>query len=179
VKRVSPAVRTKAEKIRLLLLDVDGVLTDGQIVIDDKGVETKHFDVRDGQGISLLKHAGVDVGFITARSSKIMQYRAQELGIDLLYQGIRDKAGVYDKIKGASGLKDDEIAYVGDDIVDLPILRRAGLAISVKDGWAGLRPLVDYVTEATGGRGAVREIAELLLKAQRKWADVIRQYSAV
>jgi 3-deoxy-D-manno-octulosonate 8-phosphate phosphatase (KDO 8-P phosphatase) len=179
VKRVSPAVRTKAEKIKLLLLDVDGVLTDGRIVIDDKGVETKHFDVRDGQGISLLRQAGVDVGFITARFSRTMQYRAQELGIDLLYQGIRDKAGVYEKIKDVSGLNDDQIAYIGDDIVDLPILRRAGLAISVKDGWAGLRPLVDYVTEAAGGRGAVREIAELLLKAQRKWADIIRHYSGI
>lgn len=176
MKRVSPAVRTKAEKIKLLLLDVDGVLTDGRIVIDDKGVETKHFDVRDGQGISLLRHAGVDVGFITGRSSKIVKYRARELGVQIVYQGIRDKADVYNKIKLESGLKDDQIAYVGDDIMDLPILQRAGLAISVKDGWGGLTPLVDYVTGASGGRGAVREIAELLLKAQRKWATVTRRY---
>ena len=179
MKRVSPAVRTKAEKIKLLLLDVDGVLTDGRIVIDDKGVETKHFDVRDGQGISLLRHAGVDVGFITGRSSKAVQYRARELGVQIVYQGIRDKADVYNKIKLKSGLKDDQIAYVGDDIMDLPILQRAGLAMSVKDGWGVLTPLVDYVTEASGGRGAVREIAELLLKAQRKWTSVTRRYGQV
>ena len=177
MKRISPAVRTKAAKIKLLLLDVDGVLTDGRIVIDDKGVETKHFDAHDGQGISPLKHADVDVGFITGRSSKIVQYRARDLRIQIVYQGIRNKADVYNQIKLTSGLEDDQIAYAGDDINDLPILKRVGLAISVKDGWAGLRPCVDYTTEASGGHGAVREIAELLLKAQRKWANLVRGYS--
>jgi len=176
VTRISPAIRTKANKIRLLLLDVDGVLTDGQIIIDDKGVETKHFDVRDGQGIALLKHAGIDVGFVTGRSSKTVQYRAQELGIQIVYQGIQDKGDAYQTIKLRCGLADEHVAYVGDDIVDLPILRRAGLAITVKDGWVGLGTVVDYVTEAKGGRGAVREIAELLLKAKRKWAEITRRY---
>jgi len=179
VKRISAAVRTKAEKIRLLLLDVDGVLTDGQIVIDDKGVESKHFDVRDGQGLSLLKRAGVEVGFITGRTSKIVQLRARELGIQLVYQGIQDKSDAYDRIKDKCGLKDHQIAYVGDDVMDLPILRRAGLAITVKDGWSGLRRLVDYVTETSGGRGAVREVVELLLRAQRKWPGLVQGFYAM
>ena len=176
MKPVSAAVRRKAEKIRMLLLDVDGVLTDGRIIIDEKGVETKHFDVRDGQGISLLKHAGIGVGLISGRSSNSVRHRARELGIPLVYQGVRNKAGIYDKVKLKAGLDDDQIAYVGDDIVDLPILQRAGLAVGVKNGWPELRPLVDYVTEASGGRGAVREIAELLLKAQDKWDSVTRHY---
>lgn len=176
MKRLSAAVRRKAEKISLLLLDVDGVLTDGRIIIDENGVETKHFDVRDGQGLSLLMLAGIGVGLISGRSSNIVRYRARELGIQLVYQGVRNKAGIYDKVKLKAGLEDDQIAYVGDDIIDLPILQRAGLAVGVKNCWPELRPLVDYVTEASGGRGAVREIAELLLKVQGKWEGVTRHF---
>ncbi len=176
MKRVSPSVRRKADRIRFLLLDVDGVLTDGRIIIDENGVETKHFDVRDGQGIALLKLAGIEVGLISGRSSKVVRHRAKELGIQVVYQGVRNKAAIFDKVKLEAGLKDAQIAYVGDDIIDLPILRQAGLAVSVKDGWPELKPLVDYVTEASGGRGAVREIAELLLKVQGKWDEVTRHY---
>ncbi len=176
MKRVSPSVRRKADRIRFLLLDVDGVLTDGRIIIDENGVETKHFDVRDGQGIALLKLAGIEVGLISGRSSKVVRHRAKELGIQVVYQGVRNKAAIFDKVKLEAGLKDAQIAYIGDDIIDLPILRQAGLAVSVKDGWPELKPLVDYVTEASGGRGAVREIAELLLKVQGKWDEVTRHY---
>lgn len=147
----------------MLLLDVDGVLTDGGIYIDDRGVETKRFDVRDGQGITLLQRQGIRVGIITARSSNVVRYRARELGIRLVYQRVRDKAHVYEAIKRKIGLEDDEIAYVGDDLSDLAILRRVGLAITVHDSWAALKPEVDYVTRADGGHGAVREVVELLL----------------
>src|SRR5215204_6522259 len=124
--RVPAAVRRKAKKIRLLLLDVDGVLTDGSIVIDDRGVESKRFDVRDGQGIKLLQRAGIEVGFITGRRSNIVRHRARELGVKLVYQGVRDKADIYQRIKSKTGLIDDQIAYIGDDVPDLPILRQAG-----------------------------------------------------
>jgi 3-deoxy-D-manno-octulosonate 8-phosphate phosphatase (KDO 8-P phosphatase) len=166
VKR-TPAVQNKVRKIKLLLLDVDGVLTDGGIYIDDRGVETKRFDVRDGQGITLLQRAGIRVGIITGRSSKVVRYRARELGVRIVYQQTADKAQVYEEIKRNAGLDDTEIAYIGDDLGDLPVLRRVGFAIAVRDAWPALKPEVDYVTRTGGGRGAVREVAELLLGSSR------------
>jgi 3-deoxy-D-manno-octulosonate 8-phosphate phosphatase (KDO 8-P phosphatase) len=169
VKRISASVRERAKKIKLLLLDVDGVLTDGRIILDDLGIETKQFHVRDGQGIALLMRAGVEVGFITGRSSKVVSYRAKELGLRIVQQGVQDKLAAYTRIKTKARLRDEQIAYVGDDIIDLPILRQVGLAIAVRDAWSGLVAFVDFVTNAGGGSGAVREVAELLLKAQGKW----------
>ncbi len=176
MKRVPVRVQKKAAKIRLLLIDVDGVLTDGAIIIDSRGGETKRFDVRDGLGVALLIRSGIRVGFITGRSSDVVRLRAKELGVRIIYQGVQDKADVYDKIKHKTGLTDEEIAYVGDDIVDLPIMRRAGLAVAVRDSWPGIRPGVDYVTEAKGGRGAVREVSELILKAQNHWQRLADPY---
>jgi 3-deoxy-D-manno-octulosonate 8-phosphate phosphatase (KDO 8-P phosphatase) len=170
VKTSLAAVRRKAANIRLLLLDVDGVLTDGRIIIDDRGIETKHFHVRDGQGISLLKRCGLEVGFISGRRSGAVRHRAQDLGVSLVFQGVRDKLHVYDRIKKKTRLGDEQIAYIGDDIIDLPVLRTVGLAVMVSDGSAELKPHTDYVTLAPGGMGAVREVAELLLKAQKRWA---------
>jgi 3-deoxy-D-manno-octulosonate 8-phosphate phosphatase (KDO 8-P phosphatase) len=157
----------------LLLLDVDGVLTDGRIIIDDRGVETKHFHVRDGQGIALLRRAGVEVGLVSSRSSRSVRHRAKELGVRLVRQGVREKLIAYNEIRRSLGLEDRHVAYMGDDIVDLPVLKQAGLAVSVADAWEGLRAEVDYVTKARGGHGAVRELAEILLKAQGKWASAI------
>lgn len=168
MKRISPAVRKKARDIKLLLLDVDGVLTDGRIIIDDRGVETKEFDVRDGQGIVSLMRAGIEVGLITARSSKAVGYRAKELGVKIVRQGVRNKADVYQEIQRQTGLAATEIAYIGDDLGDLQVLHRVGFAVTVSDAWQELSRHVDYVTEKPGGRGAVREVAELLLRAQNK-----------
>ena len=176
MKRIPAAVQKKAAKIKLVLLDVDGVLTDGGIVIDDRGVESKRFDVRDGQGITLLIHSGIKVGLLTGRYSKIVRRRAKELGVAIVHQGVQDKAEIYERIKRKIGLKDEQIAYVGDDILDLPVLRKVGLAIAVRDGWPGLRVEVDYVTETTGGMGAVREVSELVLKAQGVWEGLTRRY---
>ena len=169
MKRISGLIRRKASNIKLLLLDVDGVLTDGRIIIDDRGVESKEFHVRDGQGIALLLGAGIDVGFITGRSSKVVRHRAKDLGVTLVYQGVADKLACYAAIKRQRKLTDERIAYVGDDLIDQPVLSQVGLAIAVADGWPGLRGVVDYTTQAWGGKGAVREVAELLLKAQDKW----------
>ena len=176
MKGVPARVQKKAAKIRLLLLDVDGVLTDGAIIIDSRGVETKRFNVRDGQGVTLLIRAGIAVGFITSRSSNIVRHRAKELGVRLVYQGVQDKADVYNKIKRKTGFTDEQIAYVGDDLVDLPILRRVGLAVAVRDSWPGVKPQVDYITQAKGGCGAVREVSELLLKAQNIWQQLVERY---
>jgi 3-deoxy-D-manno-octulosonate 8-phosphate phosphatase (KDO 8-P phosphatase) len=173
VKRISAGVRNKAKQIVLLLLDVDGVLTDGRIIIDDRGIETKQFHVRDGQGIALLMRSGIEVGIITARSSASVRHRAKELGIRLVRQGVRDKWLAYKEIKRRRGLDDAQIAYVGDDVLDLPILESAGLAVSVADGASEVRQVADWVTAASGGLGAVREVAELLLKSQNKWRGLI------
>lgn len=170
MKRPPVDVRKKAARIQLLLLDVDGVLTDGRIIIDDRGIETKQFHVRDGQGIALLLRCGIGVGFVSARKSASVRRRAKELGVHLVYEGVRDKLEAYGEIKRSLGLKDSQIAYVGDDVIDLPILRQAGLAVSVRDGWEGLRGVVDYVTSASGGQGAVREVAEMLLKTKERWS---------
>jgi len=175
VKRLSAKIRHKAEKVKLLLLDVDGVLTDGRIIIDDFGVETKQFDVRDGLGIGLLMRAGIQIGFITGRSSAVVQHRASELGVGLVYQRVENKLETYRLIQKNSSLEDEQIAYAGDDVVDLPVLRHAGFSITVRDGWPELFSSVDYVTSAKGGRGAVREIAELVLTAQNKWSELVQR----
>ncbi|HEY7318354.1 MAG TPA: HAD hydrolase family protein [Candidatus Binatia bacterium] len=171
MKHIPTGVQKKAAKIKLLLLDVDGVLTDGGIIIDNRGVEAKRFDVRDGQGITLLIHGGIKVGFITGRSSNIVRRRAKELGVTLVYQGVTNKLKVYDRIKAQTGLRDEQIAYVGDDVMDLPVLRKVGWAIAVKDSWPGLKSEVDYIAKCEGGRGAVREVSELVLKAQGLWKE--------
>jgi 3-deoxy-D-manno-octulosonate 8-phosphate phosphatase (KDO 8-P phosphatase) len=144
------------------------VLTDGGIYLDDRGVESKRFDVRDGQGITLLQRAGIRAGIITGRSSEVVRHRARELGVEIVYQGVADKAGVYEEIKQLTGLADRDIAYMGDDIGDIPVLRRAGLAITVRESWLA-SSRVDYVTRAAGGHGAVREVADLLLRATGAW----------
>jgi len=166
VKQITPGVQKKAAKIKLILFDVDGVLTDGGIIIDDRGVEAKRFDVRDGQGITSLIHFGIKIGFITGRYSNIVRRRAKELGVTMVYQNVKDKVQIYDRIKRKTGLKDEQIAYVGDDILDLPVLRKVGFAITIRDGWPGLKSTVDYMTKSRGGRGAVREVSELVLKVQ-------------
>ncbi|MBI2988591.1 MAG: 3-deoxy-manno-octulosonate-8-phosphatase KdsC [Deltaproteobacteria bacterium] len=178
MQRIPAKIRNKAKKIKLLLLDVDGVLTDGGIVMNDRGEEIKRFDVRDGHGIRLLLRAGIQIALITGRRSKVVSRRARDLGIRTVYQQVYNKLDVYQKIKRKSGLKDQEIAYVGDDIVDLPVLKRVGLAVTVRDAWAELKRQVHYVTATGGGRGAVREIVELLLKAQGRWKELTRRYYA-
>ncbi|HEX2227504.1 MAG TPA: HAD hydrolase family protein [Candidatus Binatia bacterium] len=155
------------------MLDVDGVLTDGGIYLDDRGVESKRFDVRDGQGITLLQRAGIQAGFVTGRSSDVVRHRARELGVEIVYQGVADKARAYEEIKHLTRLADEEIAYMGDDIGDIPVLRRAGLAITVKESWLATNH-VDYVTRASGGHGAVREIADLLLRATGAWKNLMK-----
>jgi len=176
VKRISAKIRRKAQRIKLLLLDVDGVLSDGRIVVDNEGEEMKYFDARDGHGIRLLARAGIEVGLLTGRYSRVVSHRARDLGIRMVYQKVFNKVDVYQKIKRRKHLTDLEVAYVGDDIVDLPVLRRVGLSIAVRDAWEGLKNKVDYVTEQKGGRGAVREVVEMLLHAQGKWGEVTKSY---
>ncbi|WP_068542963.1 KdsC family phosphatase [Thermodesulfatator autotrophicus] len=172
-----PEIFEKAAKIRLLLLDVDGILTDARIIVDEAGREIKHFCVRDGMGIKLLQMAGLEVGLLSSRTSKPVSHRAQELGIDMIFQGEKDKLSLYEKIKGKKALSDQNIAFMGDDWVDIPVLARVGLAITVPEAWPPVKDYAHYVTQNKGGHGAVREVCDLLLKAQGKWEEVLRCFA--
>ncbi|NJC87928.1 MAG: HAD-IIIA family hydrolase [Desulfuromonas sp.] len=169
-------MQERLQKIRLLLLDVDGVMTDGRIIYDDRAGETKAFDVKDGHGIKLLQRAGIRVGIITGRQSAVVDRRAMELGIELLYQAAKDKLVPYREILQKTGLSDEQVAYVGDDLPDLPILRRVGFAATVADAVEEVKPYAHYVTQRAGGRGAVREICDLLLKESGRWENVAARY---
>lgn len=163
-------------KIKLLLLDVDGVMTDGRIIYDNDGGETKAFDVKDGHGLKLVQRAGIRVGIITGRKSEVVARRAAELGIDLVYQGAKNKVLPFQEILDKLDLKPEEIAYVGDDVVDLPVMRKVGFAATVADAVDEVKPFADMITERSGGRGAVREICDFLLKESGRWSEVTRHY---
>jgi len=168
MRKSKTSLQAKAKKIKLLLLDVDGVLTDGSIILDSQGNEFKAFHVRDGHGIKMAQRAGIIVGMITGRKSEAVNIRARELGIQEVHQGSREKIAVYDAILSKYGLADEAVAYMGDDVVDLDILKRTGVAVSVADADPAVKPYVDLVTKAAGGRGAVREFINLILKHQGK-----------
>ena len=164
-------ITTKLKKIRLVLLDVDGVLTDGRIIIGNVGLaitETKFFDSHDGFGIRRAIESGLRVGILTGRRSELVEARARELGITDIYQGIEDKMKAYADMKDFTKLRDDEICYVGDDIPDLPLLETVGFSAASSDAVAEVRSEVDFITDHAGGRGAVREILDMILKAQKK-----------
>lgn len=169
-------MRERLRRIRLLLLDVDGVLTDGRIIYDAQGVETKAFDVKDGHGLKLLQRAGVQVGIITGRQSEVVNVRARELGIEIVCQGAKDKLAPFQAILHKLGLAEDEVAYMGDDLPDLPVLRRVGWAAAPIDAVAEIKPYVHYVTSRPGGRGAVREVCDLLLQASGHWSELTSRY---
>lgn len=165
-----------AAPIRLVIFDVDGVLTDGRIVIDEEGRESKFFDVRDGHGLKLLQRAGLQVAFLTGRESRVVEVRAAELGVGLVRQGARDKVAVYEELLARTGLTDREVAFAGDDLVDLPVMRRVGLALAPADAAGEVRAAAHWVARSAGGRGAAREMVELILKAQGRWAEVVARY---
>jgi len=166
----------KIKPVRLVLFDVDGVMTDGGIHYTDQGVEIKSFNVKDGHGIKLLMRAGIEAGIITARQSKTVDVRARDLGITIVAQGRKDKLEAFEEIIKKGAIKPEEVAYVGDDVVDLPVLRRVGFSAAVSDAVEEVKAAVDYVTISKGGRGAVREVIELILKAQGKWDEVMKRY---
>ena len=176
VKKTTEVVTRKARKIRLLLLDVDGVLTDGRILFDSQGRELKCFDVQDGQGISWLLREGIKVGFLSGRSSGAVEKRAKELGISFLFQGIKDKMILYEKLLQEIKLDPKQVSFMGDDFIDLRLLKKVGFSISVSDGHPLIQKEVDYITQAAGGLGAVREVSELILKAQGKWESILQNY---
>jgi 3-deoxy-D-manno-octulosonate 8-phosphate phosphatase (KDO 8-P phosphatase) len=166
----------KIKLIRLLVLDVDGVMTDGRIIMDDAGREIKNFDVRDGHGIKVLMRYGIDVIIVTGRRSTVVEHRARDLGISEVHQGVTNKVEISDAILRNRSLNYEQIAFVGDDIVDIPLLRRVGFSAAVADALEDVQKCADYVTVRKGGRGAVREVCEVILKAKGEWTDVARRY---
>ena len=162
--------------IRLLLLDVDGVMTDGGIIYDANGMETKVFNVKDGHGIKMLQRHGIEVGIITGRTSLVVDFRAKELGIELVYQGALKKNESYCDVKQRTGLLDSQIAYMGDDLIDVPVMHRVIFAAAPADALIEARNAAHYVTALAGGRGAVREVCDLILKGRGLWNEVATRY---
>jgi len=166
----------KAKKLKLLILDVDGVLTDGKLFFDNEGNEYKAFHARDGHGIKLLRQTGVEVAVISGRKSNSVALRMKNLGIDLVYQGHENKIAAFNEIIEKMGILPEQAAHVGDDLLDLPVMIRVGLAIAVNDANFAVKQRADWCTTLPGGCGAVREVCDLIMQAQGRFDDVVNTY---
>lgn len=167
-----------ASQIQLLILDVDGVLTDGSLFYDNHGQEYKAFNSRDGHGLRMLQEAGIKVALLTGRQSELVQHRARNLNIpaELVFQGFRDKRPAFEALLAQTGLTADQIAYIGDDVVDLPVMTKVGLAIAVADAHPFVKQHAAWVSHLSGGRGAVREACEMLLDARGELQTMLDRY---
>jgi 3-deoxy-D-manno-octulosonate 8-phosphate phosphatase (KDO 8-P phosphatase) len=174
--RHTSSLNQKLKGIKLLLCDVDGVLTDGAVWMGG-GVETKRFNIRDGLGMKFLQRNGIKVGWVSRRPSAATQQRAEDLKIDFLSQKDGGKIEAVETILRQTGLNWEDVCYVGDDVVDLGVMKKSGVAVAVGDGVKEAKAAADYVTRASGGHGAVREVIELILKAQSKWDRVVIDYA--
>ncbi len=168
----------RAKKVKVLLLDVDGVLTDGKIIYDSRGRDSKFFNVRDGLGVYMLKKVGIPTVLITAKGSKAIHPRARDMKVDVVYENISPKTVVLDKILKKYRVSVEELCFVGDDLVDLCLLKRVGFAVAVFNACPEIKRVSHYITLREGGHGAVREVAELILKTQGKWKEVINFYDS-
>ncbi len=170
------SIKDRVKKIKLLLLDVDGVLTNGKIVFDNAGREMKYFDVQDGLGVVILRRAGIKTIIITARSSSIVAKRAKDMQVFKTYQDARDKLKVYKKILKDMRLSSKEVCFIGDELIDLSVIKNVGFGVAVSNAVAELKREAHYITKRQGGSGAVREVIELILKSQNKWKKAIKIY---
>jgi 3-deoxy-D-manno-octulosonate 8-phosphate phosphatase (KDO 8-P phosphatase) len=171
-------VERRAAGVRLLLLDCDGVLTDGRITPVEGGEELKSFHTHDGHGLVMLHRAGLRSGIISGRTSRLVELRAKDLGISFVRQGALDKLEVFESLLAETGVDPERVAYVGDDVVDIPLMRRCGLGVAVADATPDTRDAAHHVTRLPGGHGAVREVCELILKAQGRWDELMKRYLA-
>lgn len=169
-------VQARAQNLRLIIFDVDGVLTDGSLYLTDEGQEIKAFFSLDGHGLKMLKRSGVELAIITARNSQLMVHRARNLGVTHLYQGAEDKLEAYEHLLSELDIAPEHIAYMGDDVVDLPVMRRCGLAITVPGAPDIVKQYAHHITSLPGGRGAVREVCELIMRAQGTWEAQLAPY---
>ena len=169
-------ITDRARRIKLLLMDCDGVLTDGRLWLTSDGDEQKAFHARDGQGISLLHRAGLQTGIITGRTSSAVDRRAQDLKMSYVRQYAKDKIKALEEILAEAGVTTDECAYIGDDVGDIPVMRRVGLAVAVSDAVEETKQAAQYITALKGGQGAVREVCDLVLKAQGRWEELMERF---
>ena len=169
-------ISERAKRVKLLILDIDGVMTDGRIVYSVYGDELKFFDVQDGLGINLLNRAGIKTVIITAKKSRIVKLRARDLKVAKAYQGFSDKLIPFNKILRRFKVKPDDICFIGDDLIDIPVLKRVGFAVAVPNAMDEVKGSVHHITSKAGGRGAVREICDLILKSQGKWDLATSKY---
>ncbi len=169
-------IREKAKQLKLLILDVDGVLTDGRLFFDNSGTEYKCFHARDGHGIKLLRQTGVEVAVISGRKSESVALRMKSLGVELVYQGHENKIAAFNEIIQTLGISPDQAAHVGDDLLDLPLMVRTGLSIAVKDANPAVKEYADWCTETPGGQGAVREVCDFIMQAQDNFDAVLQSY---
>jgi 3-deoxy-D-manno-octulosonate 8-phosphate phosphatase (KDO 8-P phosphatase) len=169
-------IHAKAREVKLVIFDVDGVLTDGSLYLGDDGQEYKSFNSRDGHGMKMLQKSGVVIGIITGRTSEVVRIRMESLGVEHVYQGKQHKLPAYEELRDKLGLVDEEIAYVGDDVVDLPIMRRVGLAIAVNDAHPFVLRHAHWQTPRNGGRGAARDVCEMVLEAQGNLESELDSY---
>ena len=172
----SPDIIERAKKIKVLVLDVDGVLTDGRMIYGTYGDELKNFNVNDGLGIMLMKRAGVKCVILTAKGSRVVRKRAKELKVDKVYRDLHYKIEALDKIKKKFKVDNNEICFIGDDVIDIPVLKRIGLAIAPPNAMKEVKAVVHFITKKSGGYGAVREVCDFLLKARGDWEKVTKRY---
>ncbi len=173
---ISPDYIERAKRVKLLILDIDGVMTDGRIIYSIYGDELKFFDVQDGFGITLLNRAGIKSVIITAKKSRVVKLRAKDLKVAKVYQGYSDKLVPFNRTLRRFRVKPEEVCFIGDDLIDMPVLKRAGFAVSVPNAVEEVKACANFVTSKSGGRGAVREICDMILKAQNKWEPVTSRY---
>ncbi len=175
-KKQMQEIVEKAKRLKLLILDVDGVLTDGRLFFDNKGKEYKCFHARDGHGIKLLRQSGVEVAVISGRKSKSVALRMKSLGIKYVYQGHENKIAAFNEIIQTLAIEPEQVAHVGDDLLDLPIMTRVGLSIAVNDANGAVKEYADWCTDTPGGLGAVREVCDFIMKAQGSFEIILQTY---
>jgi 3-deoxy-D-manno-octulosonate 8-phosphate phosphatase (KDO 8-P phosphatase) len=173
---MTPSIQERAARIKLLLMDCDGVLTDGRIWLFESGEEQKGFHTRDGLGIELWRRAGLKSGIISGRNSSAVELRARALGMSFVVQGVGEKVRAFTETVDQAGVTDEEVAFIGDDLNDIPLMMRSGFAVAVADAALETRECAHYVTQLAGGYGAVREVIELILKAQSRWDDLTADF---
>ena len=173
--KISETLQRKIKNIKVLAMDVDGVLTDGQLIFDGQGRELKSFHVQDGFGMVILKRAGIKTAIITAGASRVVKIRADYLHVDKLYSGVYPKMNAYKKMLKAFGVQPAQVCFMGDDLTDWQILSEVGFAVAVRNAVSEIKKCADYVTAKKGGDGAVREVIEIILKTQKKWQKAVSE----